>query len=74
MQLYEDGVAVQVGDRVTHHGVHAIVESIHDAAELVRWGLEEEPGFMIVCDQCGRVLINPGSYDWEDVSFVARAS
>jgi len=74
MLLYDDCVTVQVGDRVTHHGVPAIVESIHDAAELLRWGLEEESGFMIVCDQCGRVLINPGSYDWEDVSFLARVS
>jgi hypothetical protein len=39
--------------------------------EVARWGLEE-PGFLLLCDQCGRVLINPGSADWEDVAFIRR--
>lgn len=41
--------------------------------EVARWGLEE-PGFLLLCDECGRVLINPGSDDWEDVAFVRRGA
>jgi hypothetical protein len=74
MNYYETNETVLVDDRITHHGVEAVVESLHTAEELAEWGLDPEPGFMIVCESCGHVLINPQTADWEDTYFVKRAA
>ena len=68
---YLDGAEVRVGDHVLHSNAEAIIESIIEGDEVASWGIEV-PGFMILCNQCGRVLIEPGSDDWEDVAFVGR--
>ena len=71
MLLYRDGSEVRVGDHVVHSTASAAIEEIIEGDEVARWVLEE-PGFLLLCDQCGRVLINPGSADWEDVAFIRR--
>lgn len=73
MLFYRDGSEVRVGDHVAHSTAAAIVEELIEGDEVARWGLEE-PGFLLLCDQCGRVLINPGSADWEDVAFIHRGA
>lgn len=70
--LYFDGTQVQVGDHIMHSTAAAVVEELIKVDDLANWGLEQ-PGFMIICDQCSRVLIEPGDADWEDVRFVRRA-
>ena len=49
----------------------AVVENIIEGHKVASWG-HEEPGFLLTCAECGRVLINPSSADWEDVAFVRR--
>ena len=49
----------------------AVVENIIEGHKVASWG-HEEPGFLLTCAECGRVLINPNSADWEDVAFVHR--
>jgi hypothetical protein len=71
MLYYHDGHEVRLGDSVRHASAEAVVETVIEGDEVARWDLEA-PGFMILCTKCGRVLIEPGSYDWEDVSFVGR--
>ena len=71
MLHYHDGLPVHVGDHVVHGTAAAVVEEIIEGDEVTRWELEE-PGFLLVCDECGRVLINPGSADWEDVALIRR--
>jgi hypothetical protein len=73
MLLYRDGNQVRVGDHVVHDAALAVVEAMIEGNEVARWGLEE-PGFLLLCDHCGRVLIAPGSADWEDVDFVRRGA
>lgn len=73
MLLYRDGSEVRVGDHVVHSTATAVVEDVIEDNEVARWGLEE-PGFLLLCDQCGRVLINPGSAEWEDVAFIRRGA
>ena len=73
MLHYCDGRQVQVGDHVVHGTVAAIVGQIIEGDEVASWDLEE-PGFMLVCDACGRVLINPRSADWEDVTLIRRGA
>ncbi len=53
--------------------ISAIVEDLIEGEEVARWGLEE-PGFLLLCDQCCRILINPGTADWEDVVFIRRGA
>ena len=72
MMYDTDGTSVETGDRVTHAQAPAVVETIIEGADLLDWNVDG-PGFMILCDQCGRVFIEPGSADWEDVAFVCRA-
>ena len=64
---YLDGSEVRVGDLIRHGQAEAVVETIIGVGEVAGWGLEK-PGFLILCDQCGRVLIEPDSPDWEDVA------
>jgi hypothetical protein len=71
MMFYLDGNQVRVGDQVLHSTASAVVEEIIEGDEVLRWEIEG-PGFMLICDECGRVLIEPNSYDWEDVSLVRR--
>jgi hypothetical protein len=71
--LYRDGSQVHVGDHVVHASAAAVVEGVIEGDEVANWGLQE-PGFLLMCDECGRVLINPGSADWEDVAFVRRSA
>jgi hypothetical protein len=73
MLLYRDGSEIRVGDHVVHSTAAAVVEDVIEGDEVARWGLEE-PGFLLLCDQGGRVLINPGSADWEDVAFTRRGA
>jgi hypothetical protein len=73
MLFYRDGSEVRAGDHVVHGTAAAVVEELIEGDEVARWGLEE-PGFLLLCDQCGRVLINPGSADWEDVAFIRRGA
>jgi hypothetical protein len=56
MLIYLDGTEVRVGDRVVHGTAAAVVEG----DDLERWELEE-PGFLVVCEQCGRVYVEVGS-------------
>jgi hypothetical protein len=55
MLHYRDGRPVHVGDHVVHGTAAAIVEQIIEGDEVTSWDLKE-PGFMLVCDECGRVL------------------
>ena len=73
MLHYRDGRPVHVGDHVVHGTAAAMVEQIIEGDEVTSWDLEE-PGFMLVCDECGRVLINPRSADWEDVALIRRGA
>jgi len=73
MLHYRDGTQVCVGDQAVHATAAAIVEDVIEDDEVARWELEE-PGILLRCDQCGLVLINPGSADWEDVTFVRRGT
>jgi hypothetical protein len=66
MLRYFDGTEVHVGDHVRHATADAVVETVIEGEEIARWGVES-PGFMLLCDHCGHVFIEPGSYDWEDV-------
>lgn len=72
MLYYRDGTEIRIGDHVRHSTALAVVEQLIEGEEVADWGIEE-PGFMLVCHECGRVLISPGSEDWEDVAFVRRA-
>lgn len=69
MLRYYDGTEVRVGDRVRHATAEAVVETLIEGDDVVRWDIEA-PGFLLLCDQCGRVLIEPGSDDWEDVALI----
>ena len=71
MLRYYDGTEVHIGDGVFHAGAKATVEAIVEGDEISRWGIERA-GFLLLCEQCGMVLIEPGSLDWEDVSLVGR--
>jgi len=71
MLHYKDGRVVRLGDRVRHASAAAVIETVIEGEEVARWELES-PGFMLLCTQCGRVLIEPGSADWEDVALVSR--
>ena len=73
MLYYQDGQEVHVDDFVLHASAEAVVETIIEGEEVAHWELET-PGFMLLCVQCGRVLIEPGSHDWEDVSLVGRGA
>ena len=73
MLLYRDGTDVYIGDHVVHGQSAAVVEEIIEGEHLAQWSLDR-PGFMILCDECGRVLIDPCSADWEDVAFVRRGA
>ena len=73
MLHYRDGRPVHVGDHVVHGTATAIVEQIIEGDEVTSWDLAE-PGGMLVCDECGRVLITPRSADWEDVALLQRGS
>jgi hypothetical protein len=73
MLFYRDGSEVRAGDHVVHSTAAAVVEALIEGDEVARWGLEE-PGFLLLCDRCGRVVINPGSADWEDVAFIRRGA
>jgi hypothetical protein len=73
MLHYHDGSQVHVGDHVLLGTVTAVVEDVIEGDEVTSWELEE-PGFMLVGDGFGRVLINPGSADWEDVALVRRGA
>ena len=73
MLLYRDRTQVRVGDNILHSTAAAVVEVIIEGDEIAHWDLEE-PGFMVLCEECGRVLINPGSADWEDVAFIRRGT
>lgn len=71
MFRYRDGNEIHVGDHVRHAGASAYVEQLVVGEDAESWGLDES-GFLLICEQCGRILIEPGSYDWEDVEFVRR--
>jgi hypothetical protein len=72
MLRYHDQSEVRAGDRVLHSRDPATVEEIIEGDKIADWGVDSA-GFMIVCDRCGRVFIEPGSADWEDVSLLSRA-
>lgn len=72
MMHYHDQSEVRVGDHVWHGRDIASVEAIIERDQIAEWNLDS-PGFMIVCERCGRVLIQPSSADWEDVSLMSRA-
>lgn len=71
MMCYFEGPEIQIGDLVRYAETKAVVEAIIEGDEVVQWGLDA-PGFMLVCDRFGRVLIEPSSYDWEDVTLIVR--
>ena len=73
MLLYRDGSQVHVGDHAVHGTAAAVDDDVIEGDEVARLGLEE-PGFFLPCDECGRVLINPGSDDWEDVALVRHGA
>lgn len=73
MFRYRDGTEIRADDHVLHAGAPALVEQFVVGEDVEAWGLDR-PGFLLVCEQCGRVLIEPGSYDWEDVEFVRRGA
>ena len=68
---YSNNSEVRIGDDVLYSGTPAIVEEVIEVDQIDTWKLDE-PGFMIVCEQYGRILINPGNADWEDIEFVRR--
>ena len=71
MLFYPDQSEVCVGDRVLHSRDRAMVEALVEGDEIVNWGVNVA-GLMIVCERCGRVFIEPGSADWEDVFLLSR--
>ena len=71
MLRYHDHTEVRVGDRVLHSDDAATVEVLIGDDKTADWGVSAA-GFMIVCERCGRVFIEPGSADWEDVSLQSR--
>ncbi len=71
MLQYRDNLEVRIGDRVRHANAEAVIEIIIEGEEVAHWGIETS-GFMILCTECGRILIEPGSADWEDVVLVNR--
>jgi hypothetical protein len=71
MLSYRDGREVRVGDSVRHASAEAIVEQVVEGPEVALWEIPA-PGFTLICVDCGRVLIVPGTHDWEDVSLVRR--
>ncbi len=73
MLRYRDGEEIRADDHVRHAGAPAFVEALVVGEDAEDQGLEG-PGFLLVCGQCGRVLIEAGSYDWEDVAFVRRGA
>ena len=72
MLHYRNGSEVLVGDRVFFDNAPAVVEEVIEGDDLAEWELDE-PGFMLLCKKYGRILINPGSADWEDVALTGRA-
>jgi hypothetical protein len=73
MLHYQDGNEVRVGDLITHARAQASVEYVIEFGDAAQYGLLG-PGFMIQCNECGRVLIEPESADWEDVRLVGRGA
>ncbi len=72
MLLYTDGTVVREGDKVRHAEANAVVEEIIvDEKSISAWGVGR-PGVMLMCEQCGNVFVEPGDYDWEDVTFISR--
>ena len=71
MLFYEDGTEIRVGDRIRHAGTEGIVETIIEGDDVARWDLEA-PVFGVLRDDRINILIEPGSYDWEDVDFIGR--
>jgi hypothetical protein len=71
MLWYHDGNEVRAGDHVRYADTEAVVETIIEEEEVARWGLEK-PGFMLLSNEWGHVLMEPGTYDWEEVALVGR--
>lgn len=71
MLYYQDGSEVHVGDHVRHSHADAVIETIIEGDEVDSWQIKE-PGFLLRCEECGRVLVNPGSFDWKDVLLIHR--
>ncbi len=67
MLFYKDRSKIRTCDHVKFYLGDAVVEG----DEVERWQLEE-PGFMLLTEQYGRIMVNPGSADWEDVLLVDR--
>ena len=72
MLHYQDQSEVRAGDQVLHSRDRATVEELIEGGKIADWGVDSA-GFMIVCERCGRVFIEPGSADWEEVSLLARS-
>jgi hypothetical protein len=70
MLQYRDGREVHVGDRVRHFQETAIVTTLIEGEDVVRWG-SDQPGFMISCERCGDVLIEPDYWECE-LEFLCR--
>jgi hypothetical protein len=72
MLRYHDQSEVRAGDRVLHSQDPATVEELVEGNKIADRGVGSS-GFMIDCERCGRVFIEPGSADWEDVTLLSRA-
>jgi len=73
MLFYKGGYEVRVGDQVEFDDGEAVVEDIVEGNEVERWQLEQ-PGFLLVCARFGRIMINPGCSDWEEIVLVRRTT
>jgi hypothetical protein len=72
MLFYQDKSEVRAGDRVLHSRDPATVVELIEGDKIANRSVDST-GFMIACERCGRVFIEAGSADWEDVSLLSRA-
>ncbi len=73
MLFCKDGIEIRVADRVTFGPGEGVVEDIVEGDEVERWGLDR-PGFLLIRETFGRLLITAGGSDREDFVLVGRAS
>jgi hypothetical protein len=70
---YLSGEPVMKGDRILYHGEPDEVEFIADGTDPETDCFVKELGTGIMIKTCS-TYTGPGSYDWEDIEFVSRAS
>jgi hypothetical protein len=70
---YVSGEPVMKGDRILYHGDPDEVDFIADGTDPEADSFVQTLGVGIMIKNCS-TYTHPGSFDWEDIQFVSRAS